>query len=132
MLKPEDIFSNKTADEFNACAISIFKHQAKNCQVYADYIHHLKIDITKIEHITQIPFLPISFFKTHRILSNQDSVEVTFSSSGTTGMVQSSHHVTDVKLYKVILKLSMGFMEMFLSFAFWHYSHPINKDQVHH
>lgn len=100
MLKPEDIFSIKTADEFNACAISIFKHQVKNCQVYADYIHHLKIDTEKIEHITQIPFLPISFFKTHRVLSNQDSVEVTFSSSGTTGMVQSSHHVTDVKLYE--------------------------------
>ena len=50
--------------------------------------------------IEQIPFLPIGFFKTHSVLSSQKPIEITFSSSGTTGMVQSSHHVTDVSLYE--------------------------------
>ncbi|RDC56269.1 acyl transferase [Pedobacter chinensis] len=99
-LKTKDIFSITNTDEFNAHALEIFKLQAKNCQVYCEYIHHLKIDVDQINDFHQIPFLPIVFFKTHRILSNDKPVEITFSSSGTTGMVQSSHHVTDVKLYE--------------------------------
>jgi len=99
-LKTEDIFSITNTDEFNAHALEIFKLQAKNCRVYREYIHHLKIDVNQIDDSQQIPFLPIVFFKTHRILSNDKPVEITFSSSGTTGMVQSSHYVTDVKLYE--------------------------------
>ncbi|MCX3263587.1 LuxE/PaaK family acyltransferase [Pedobacter agri] len=100
MLNQEDLFAIKTAEEFNAHALSIFEHQAKNCQVYKEYIHHLKIDVDQVKNIEQIPFLPISFFKTHHILSSRNPVEITFSSSGTTGMVQSSHHVKNVSLYE--------------------------------
>lgn len=85
---------------FNALALKIFKLQAQNCNVYREYIFHLGIDADEISEITQIPFLPISFFKSHSVLSSTAPVEITFSSSGTTGMVQSSHHVTDVKLYE--------------------------------
>ena len=99
-LTAEDIFSIKSADEFNALALKIFKLQAQNCNVYREYIFHLGLDADEISEITQIPFLPISFFKSHSVLSSTAPVEITFSSSGTTGMVQSSHHVTDVKLYE--------------------------------
>lgn len=47
----------------------------------------------------EIPYLPISFFKTHEILSSKEATEITFSSSGTTGMVQSRHLVTDLSVY---------------------------------
>ncbi len=99
-LTAEDIFSIKSADEFNALALKIFKLQAQNCNVYREYIFHLGLDADEISEITQIPFLPISFFKSHSVLSSTAPVEITFSSSGTTGMVQSRHHVTDVKLYE--------------------------------
>ncbi|WP_183762554.1 MULTISPECIES: LuxE/PaaK family acyltransferase [Pedobacter] len=81
-------------------ALNIFKFQAQNCTVYREYIFHLGIDTSEITEVTQIPFLPISFFKSHRVLSSNDPIEVTFSSSGTTGMVQSSHLVTNAKLYE--------------------------------
>ena len=97
---PTDIFAINDAQAFQNQALATFKLQAKNCQVYREYIHHLKIDVNQISAIEQIPFLPIVFFKTHQILSNQNPVEVIFSSSGTTGMSQSSHHVTDVALYE--------------------------------
>ncbi|WP_157263201.1 acyl transferase [Pedobacter sp. R20-19] len=97
---PTDIFAINDAQAFQNQALATFKLQAKNCQVYREYIHHLKIDVNQISTIEQIPFLPIVFFKTHQILSNQNPVEVIFSSSGTTGMSQSSHHVTDVALYE--------------------------------
>ncbi|MCZ4221861.1 acyl transferase [Pedobacter rhodius] len=96
----KNIFSIQNAEEFEALALAVFKHQAQNCLVYAEYIYHLHIDVKQVKDITQIPFLPISFFKTHAVLSNTKPIEITFSSSGTTGMVQSSHHVTDVKLYE--------------------------------
>jgi len=99
-LTAEDIFSVQNADEFNALALNIFRFQAQNCKVYGEYIHYLRVDVDQVKTIEQIPFLPISFFKSHAILSSEAPVEITFSSSGTTGMVQSSHHVTDVKLYE--------------------------------
>jgi hypothetical protein len=48
----------------------------------------------------QIPFLPISFFKTHKIIENQAFADVIFSSSGTTGIDNSQHFVQNVKLYE--------------------------------
>ncbi|RNL54241.1 acyl transferase [Pedobacter jejuensis] len=99
-LTPENIFSIQNAVEFEALALEIFRFQAKNCKVYSQYIHHLHIDTDNVNSINDIPFLPIGFFKTQSVLSNTEPVEITFSSSGTTGMVQSSHYVTDVKLYE--------------------------------
>jgi phenylacetate-coenzyme A ligase PaaK-like adenylate-forming protein len=99
-LTADDIFSIKSADEFNSLALSVFRLQAQNCNVYREYIFHLGVDADEVTELKHIPFLPISFFKSHSILSSTDPVEITFSSSGTTGMVQSSHHVTGVKLYE--------------------------------
>lgn len=96
----EDIFSIQNTNQFNKTALDTFKFQADNCAVYKEYIHHLGINVQSVTQVEQIPFLPISFFKSHSVLSSTNPVEVTFSSSGTTGMIQSSHHVTDVKLYE--------------------------------
>lgn len=96
----KNIFSVNDEKAFQAQALATFKFQAVNCQVYKEYIYHLKIDVNQVLDIEQIPFLPIGFFKTHSVLSSQKPIEITFSSSGTTGMVQSSHHVTDVSLYE--------------------------------
>jgi phenylacetate-coenzyme A ligase PaaK-like adenylate-forming protein len=99
-LKADDIFSLKSTGEFNALALNIFRLQAQNCNIYREYIFHLGIDADEVTELKQIPFLPISFFKSHSVLSSTDPVEITFSSSGTTGMVQSSHHIANVKLYE--------------------------------
>ncbi|SES15517.1 acyl transferase [Pedobacter rhizosphaerae] len=95
-----DIFPNHTKAQFNKIALDIFNLQALNCAVYQQYIHHLGVKAEQVKTIEQIPFLPISFFKSHSVLSSQYPVEITFSSSGTTGMSQSNHMVTDVKLYE--------------------------------
>jgi hypothetical protein len=59
----------------------------------------LNIEPAKIKAVNQIPFLPIEFFKSHAIISSPASVELTFTSSGTTGITTSSHFVTDVSWY---------------------------------
>jgi phenylacetate-coenzyme A ligase PaaK-like adenylate-forming protein len=50
--------------------------------------------------LEQIPFLPIQFFKSHKVVSNSNNIQQTFTSSGTTGMATSKHFVTDVSLYE--------------------------------
>lgn len=96
----QQIFSISNALEFEQACLAVFKHQAFSCEVYHAYIHHLGINISTVDTLTQIPYLPISFFKTHAVLSSKDKPEIIFSSSGTTGMVQSRHLVTDVGLYE--------------------------------
>jgi phenylacetate-coenzyme A ligase PaaK-like adenylate-forming protein len=59
------------------------------------YIH--PSDVTKVE---DIPFLPIQFFKSRKVLSSLSEVEEVFSSSGTTGSITSKHFVTDMNVYK--------------------------------
>lgn len=96
----EQIFSINNEATFNEVALAIFKHQAHNCTVYKNYISHLKKDFSAVKSYKEIPFLPISFFKSHQVLSTADEPEVVFSSSGTTGQITSKHLVSDVKIYE--------------------------------
>jgi len=99
-----DIFNISDVRKFEAEALKIFRHQAKNNKVYKQFLDLIKIDPLTINKIEKIPFLPVEFFKSHQILSNKDQVARTFSSSGTTGSVQSQHFVTDLKIYEESFK----------------------------
>ncbi|MFA4869453.1 MAG: acyl transferase [Pedobacter sp.] len=94
------IFSISNAHEFEQASLAIFNQQAENCQIYKEYLYHLRILAKDVTSLTQIPYLPISFFKTHEVLSSRNTPEIIFSSSGTTGMIQSKHLVTDVSVYE--------------------------------
>lgn len=94
------IFSISTKAQFNETALNIFRYQAENCLVYKEFISHLAVKPAEINQVNEIPYLPISFFKTHRVVSNTATEEIVFSSSGTTGMSQSKHFVTDVAIYE--------------------------------
>jgi hypothetical protein len=99
----EDILNITDEKDFNAAAIAVFKHQASNCEVYNKYINTMKIKSENVLEIEQIPFLPIEFFKSHSIKTNSppsNSNCQIFTSSGTTGMIQSKHYVNDVSVYE--------------------------------
>ncbi|MBS1524983.1 MAG: acyl transferase, partial [Bacteroidetes bacterium] len=102
MYKPdrEQVFSTGNEVQFNAVALQVFRFQAENCAVYREFISNLHIDAGSVKTPEQIPFLPVSFFKSHEVLSSNDPIQVTFTSSGTTGMVNSKHLVTDVSWYE--------------------------------
>lgn len=96
-----DIFNIKSQKQFDKIALQVFRHQHQNNIVYRDFCNYLKIDVSKIKTVTNIPFLPIQFFKTHKIVSNTNATEEIFTSSGTTNAAMTSQHfVTDVSLYK--------------------------------
>ncbi len=102
MTKPgkQEVFSISNAEQFEAMALQIFKYQAGYCKIYRDFIKGLKINPEQISTVDEIPFLPISFFKSHAVKSDTTQAEIIFSSSGTTGMVTSQHFVTDVSWYE--------------------------------
>jgi len=102
MISPDkqQVFSISNKQQFSETALQVFRFQAKNCAVYREFITNLKVDIDGVDCVEKIPFLPISFFKSHEVLSSSDKVQVTFTSSGTTGMINSRHLVTDVSWYE--------------------------------
>ena len=77
-----------------------FRFQAEHCSVYKEFITNLAVNPGAVKAIEEMPFLPISFFKSHKVTSSPDPIEVTFASSGTTGMINSRHLVTDVSWYE--------------------------------
>ena len=99
MITKEHIFGIHNEEDFNHWALEIFHFQAKNNPVYQQYIHLLRTDILSVSHYTQIPFLPIQFFKTQDVVVSGQKPQITFSSSGTTGMINSKHHVPDLTWY---------------------------------
>ena len=93
------IFSITSAADFDRIALETFQFQAENCAVYNQFCKSiLKKTPIKIE---EIPFLPISFFKTHDIRTNSNKeVEHTFYSSGTTGENRSKHLILSTIIYE--------------------------------
>ncbi|AYN06164.1 MULTISPECIES: acyl transferase [unclassified Flavobacterium] len=100
MITTTDIFTISSQKQFEKIALKVFRFQYENNVVYRTFCDHLKTDPQKVKSLTQIPFLPIQFFKSHAVVSNSDPAQVTFTSSGTTGMITSKHIVTDVSLYE--------------------------------
>ncbi|ACX83898.1 LuxE family acyl-protein synthetase/acyl-CoA reductase-like protein [Blattabacterium sp. (Periplaneta americana) str. BPLAN] len=94
------IFSIESKKEFESLTLEIFNYQVRNNHIYRNYLQLLKIDPFRISNISEIPFFPISFFKTHCVCSLSKSIpEIIFTSTGTTG-IKSKHYVTDLHIYR--------------------------------
>lgn len=92
------IFSIRTEQDFNDCALEVFRFQREHVSVYKTFVQ--LINRPDPLHYSEIPHLPISFFKTHRIIADQQPVQQVFKSSGTTGMIRSTHYVADTSIYE--------------------------------
>ncbi len=94
------IFAIKTSLEFEALALKVFQLQYAKNKVYKSYCDYLNITPNEIKTLKDIPFLPIAFFKSKKIITGTQKTTVIFSSSGTTGGSTSKHYVTDISLYE--------------------------------
>ncbi|QCK16101.1 LuxE/PaaK family acyltransferase [Mangrovivirga cuniculi] len=100
----EEILNLSTGDKkgFNKLSLRVFRHQSEHNEVYRQYLTYLSVDPYSINNVDEIPFLPIDFFKKHRIsASNQSPLEI-FTSSGTTGSNTSKHELYDRNWYEKI------------------------------
>lgn len=100
MILSPDIFIISSQKQFEKVALKVFRFQYENNLVYREFCDFLKTEVQKVKSLEQIPFLPIQFFKSHKVVSNENAIQVTFASSGTTGMATSQHLVTDITLYE--------------------------------
>lgn len=100
MINYESIFKIKTIDDFESMAVKIFKYQFDNNKIYRSFCDLIDKNPSDITNSNQIPFLPIKFFKSHTVLSSNQSIEKKFISSGTTNTNLSTHYITDLKLYE--------------------------------
>lgn len=96
----DKLFEISSDEEFSLLALKIFQHQYSHVKIYRDYCDRLKIDPSDIQDISLIPFLPIQFFKSHKVIIENSMPEIIFSSSGTTGTTPSKHYVRDLLLYR--------------------------------
>jgi phenylacetate-coenzyme A ligase PaaK-like adenylate-forming protein len=94
------IFNVNSDAAFLQEALQVFRYQATSNPLYNQYLKMLGVAIDKVTELQHIPFLPIEFFKSQQLITGSGTVEEIFTSSGTSGMVQSKHYVTDVKLYE--------------------------------
>jgi phenylacetate-coenzyme A ligase PaaK-like adenylate-forming protein len=98
-LKPT-LIQSYTSDGFLRKALEVFHFQYQQVPVYRSYCDHLNTDPANIKCLEDIPFLPISLFKSHQVLAEEEEVEKIFFSSGTTGHDLSQHFVADLDLYE--------------------------------
>jgi len=96
----KSIFEIESVGSFNELALNIFHFQFKNNSVYRQYVQNLGIQLSDIKCIDEIPFLPIEFFKSHKVVSFTDPEAKIFSSSGTSGLNTSRHLVASLLLYE--------------------------------
>ena len=100
MVPIQDLFTIANQKQFEKIALKVFRFQYENNMVYRNFCDLLKVDKGSVKSLKQIPFLPIQFFKSHKVLSTTNPVQETFTSSGTTGLLTSRHLVTDVSIYE--------------------------------
>lgn len=82
---------NESSFEYNA--LSLFQHQFESNRIYRDYSQCLNKTPQNVKRLIDIPFLPIEFFKSHEVKSEEWIAEKVYKSSGTTSKSRSQHFV---------------------------------------
>ncbi|HEV8505425.1 MAG TPA: acyl transferase [Chitinophagaceae bacterium] len=91
---------NVNEGNFIDLALEIFQFQYQHNPIYKTYVDTLRFNPKKINKLPDIPFLPIGFFKTHRVKTTDFDPGYEFESSGTTQTGNSHHFIKDIEIYR--------------------------------
>lgn len=108
------IFSIENEEDFRLLTMEIFRYQSKHNVTFSEFLRRLGKKSEEITEPEQIPFLPISLFKSTRIISSESPekpVLLEFQSSGTTDSARSTHYILDPEIYRE--SLYRGFYRVF-------------------
>ena len=86
-------------ETFLVSSQAAFEYQYSQCTIYQSFCNHLNKTPKNVKRLTDIPFLPIEFFKNHAIKSGNWNASKIFKSSGTTSTGRSQHFIRDVNHY---------------------------------
>lgn len=77
----------------------MFHFQYQHNELYRKFTDQLDVLPYQVNEVTKIPFLPISFFKSHTVTTTAFNPQKVFESSGTTSTINSKHYVKNAQLY---------------------------------
>jgi Acyl-protein synthetase, LuxE len=87
-------------EDFLPRALDTFRLQYAQNPLYRQFTDTLGVNPDLVRSLAEIPFLPVSFFKTHSVKTGDFTPEIVFESSGTSGSVTSRHEVKDLEVYR--------------------------------
>ena len=85
---------------FNKVASLVQEFQYQNNPVYRQWCDLMNFKFQISDFKFKSAFLPISFFKSHKVVSTLFDAESVFESSGTTTTINSKHFVKDISVYE--------------------------------
>lgn len=97
--KHKNIIFSAHSGNFDNLALELFHYQATKNQVYGQFLNYLGINPVSVNKVENIPFMPVRFFKKHRISTGSFQTKKIFYSSGTTSKEVSRHYIADPGLY---------------------------------
>ncbi|HMJ67491.1 MAG TPA: hypothetical protein VK508_01275 [Cyclobacteriaceae bacterium] len=95
----EEVLYQVNGQSFDEIALRLFHFQAKHNPVYSEYIRHLGVVPHSVKSPDNIPFLPVSLFRTHEVKTGKWPSQVVFTSSGTTETISSRHAIHNLRFY---------------------------------
>jgi len=98
-VNPDGIFA-LGEEGFSQYAIEVFHFQYSHNPIYKAFVDTLGVRPQSVDSISAIPFLPVRFFKSHEVKTTSFVPQITFESSGTTGLESSRHCVRDIRIYE--------------------------------
>lgn len=116
-----DLFANPVLEfnnsDFVHTALEMFSYQYAGNDIYRRFVDTLGVMPESVSNLNQIPFLPIRFFKSHRVVTGDLDVRRIFRSSGTSGSGDSLHHLIDTDIYD--RSLMAGFQQHYGDIEDW-------------
>lgn len=108
-----DYIQSINANSFDAIALSLYRYQYAHNPFYQRFSDSLRRSPATVSRIEDIPFLPVSFFKSQRIRTGDPAEKpvLIFETSTTTGDTPGVHEVLDEALYSEALM--QGFRQFY-------------------
>ena len=99
-----DFLKIDSEKSFEKLSLELFNFHHRENENYRNFCDNINIDLSKINCIEKIPFLPIVLFKNKKISIKNINHEIIFESSGTGGL-KSKHFIKDLELYNKSIEL---------------------------
>ena len=93
-----DFLKIDSEKSFEKLSLELFNFHHRENENYRNFCDNINIDLSKINCIEKIPFLPIVLFKNKKISIKNINHEIIFESSGTGGL-KSKHFIKNLELY---------------------------------
>ena len=96
----KEFYNIKSNYDFENMCFKLLETHYNSNPVYRSYCDLINKPISTINSLNEIPFLPISFFKTHKVKIFSEKPKVIFKSSRTTNINPSKHYIKNIFNYE--------------------------------